>query len=305
MLTAETMLIYLITNKVNNKVYVGQTTRTLDQRWKDYKSSYKSIKLETSGWRPIIAAMQKYNIESFKVEIIKDNILTQKELDYYEIFYIKKYDSTNPGKGYNIELGGNGIGKHSEQTKQKISEAQLGEKNHMYGKRGELSKSSKRIIDLTTGIIYVSATEASEKLGLGTNAVTKICACARGDRHSAYKRVFRYVDDKNNPIIVQIPLTTETIQPILDTTTNKEYETLKQAADDIGCSISGVSSVLKGKRNSVFGHTFSYLEKREKQSYKYNKIFDLILPKYKYVVNTVLNPEYQEKCNDYPEREQN
>lgn len=96
MLTAETMLIYLITNKVNNKVYVGQTTRTLDQRWKDYKSSYKSIKLGTFGWRPIIAAMQKYNIESFKVEffilknmtlliLVKDIILNQVETELENI----------------------------------------------------------------------------------------------------------------------------------------------------------------------------------------------------------------------------
>lgn len=67
--------------------------------------------------------MQKYGIDNFSIDILDDNIQTKEELDTLEIKYIKEYNATNPHFGYNVELGGNGIGKHSEATKHKISKA--------------------------------------------------------------------------------------------------------------------------------------------------------------------------------------
>jgi hypothetical protein len=224
-------------------------------------------------------------------------------MDKLEIEFIQKYDSTNPEKGYNVELGGNGIGKHSESTKRKISEAQLGEKNHMYGKKGSLNTTSKRVIDLTTGIIYESASQCAEILNLGTGAFSKVCACARGERHSTYNRVFRYVDENDNPIIVPLPYITKTITTIIDITNNKIYNSINDIVDDTGFSFSGISLVLKGKRKQIRGHVYQYGEEKVIKYCKYNKVFDLILPEYKYIVNTVLSPDYLEKCNDYPEKE--
>ena len=61
--------------------------------------------------------MQKYGINNFIIDILKDDIQTKEELDILEIKYIKEYDDTNPHFGYKVELGGNSIGKHSEATK--------------------------------------------------------------------------------------------------------------------------------------------------------------------------------------------
>lgn len=187
------MLIYKISNDVNDKVYIGQTTRKLKERIEDYKKETKY----KSDSRPIIRAMSKYGFKHFKFEILSDNIETKEEMDKLEIQYIKDYHSLITENGYNIELGGNSIGKHSEETKRKISEAQLGEKNHMYGKRGELNATSKKVIELTTGKIYNSAMLAADDLQL---EFSHVCSVARGDRGSHKGYVFRYLDENNKPI---------------------------------------------------------------------------------------------------------
>ena len=148
------MLIYKITNTINNKIYIGQTTQTLKDRWRNYKYTGGEIAMR----RPIIRAIHKYGFNNFKIEIIQDNILNKDDLDSLEKYYIKFYNATNKDYGYNVELGGNGRGKHAAETKLKMSIAQQGKLNHMYGKKGKLNHSSKPIIDITTGIIYDSAT---------------------------------------------------------------------------------------------------------------------------------------------------
>jgi hypothetical protein len=115
--------------------------------------------------------------------------------------------------------------------------------------------------------------------------------------------VFRYVDENDNPIIVPLPCITKTITTIIDITNNKIYNSINDIVDNTGFSFSGISLVLKGKRKQIFGHVYQYGEEKVIKYCKYNKVFDLILPEYKYVVNTVLSPDYLEKCNDYPEKE--
>lgn len=169
------MLIYKITNTINNKIYIGQTTQTLSGRIHNYKSDVKFYKKNP---RPIVAAMRKYWFENFVFDIIEDNISSKEELDSKEQYYIRYYDcQVDNGKGYNIENGGNSAGKHAEATKQKISQAQIGSKNHMYGKCGSLNGYSKTIIDITSGEIFESAMLAAKKYHLN---FSHICACARG-----------------------------------------------------------------------------------------------------------------------------
>lgn len=95
------MIIYKITNLVNNKVYIGQTTKDLEYRIKMHLKESKTNKTE----RPFLNALRKYGIENFKKEII-DTASSLEELDEKEIKWINFYDSTNREKGYNIFHGG-------------------------------------------------------------------------------------------------------------------------------------------------------------------------------------------------------
>lgn len=192
------MLIYKITNNINNKIYIGQTSQTFEKRIKQYKDDVRS----RPESRPIIMAIKKYGFDNFSFEIIEDNIPDRETLDNKEKYYIKIFQSLVSQHGYNVELGGNGPGKHSEETKRKIGEAQKGSLNHMYGKKGFDNFSSKAVIEITTNKIFGSASVAAEKLGVN---FSHVCAVARGDRGSTGGYVFRYLDENNNPIRPERP----------------------------------------------------------------------------------------------------
>lgn len=124
------MIIYKITNKINGKIYIGQTIRTLKERWKNHKEQAKSGK----RCRAIHHAIRKYGIENFTVEQI-DLAVSQEELNEKERYWIEFYDSTNRDKGYNLTDGGNYF-KMVESVKIKISEfakTRIGDKNPRYG----------------------------------------------------------------------------------------------------------------------------------------------------------------------------
>lgn len=190
------MYIYKITNSINGKIYIGESTKDkLEDRVAEY---IKEVKWRKNP-RPIILAMRKYGFENFTFELLEDNIKTKEELDNLERFYItEKFNSYKRDVGYNVELGGNGTGKHSEETKKKIGNSQRGELNHNFGKVGSLNSTSKKVIDLNTNKIYESASLAAKELNLN---FSHICACARGARGSTGGHIFRYIDEDNEIIL--------------------------------------------------------------------------------------------------------
>jgi len=113
------MIIYKITNTINNKIYIGQTTQTILKRWKRHTwncTKKRNIMLITK-------AIIKYGDDKFKIEEI-DTAKDINELNEKEIFYIKKYNSVSPN-GYNISLGGGNF-IMSKKTRKKISESNKG-----------------------------------------------------------------------------------------------------------------------------------------------------------------------------------
>ena len=133
--------IYMYTNKINGKRYVGQAVNFNVRHKKHIASSYNE-KAKYDYNVPFHNAIRKYGIENFKIKILAENIPTQEKMNEYEVFFIKRYDTLcKNGKGYNIASGGsNGnklAGKTEEEMKefgQKISKAKKGENNPMYGK---------------------------------------------------------------------------------------------------------------------------------------------------------------------------
>lgn len=93
--------IYKITNIVNNKVYIGLTTISIEYRWGRHKTASKDINNNKHLYR----AMRKYGIDKFKIEEI-DSTDDFEKLGELERYYIKKYNSMNPDVGYNLTAGG-------------------------------------------------------------------------------------------------------------------------------------------------------------------------------------------------------
>ena len=109
------MIIYKAINKINSKVYIGQTINSLEKRI--------VMHLRTkSGAFP--AALQKYGIQSFEFLII-DQAASKEILEAKERYWILQYKSKSPN-GYNLTDGGDGGFKICEETCKKLSDAHKG-----------------------------------------------------------------------------------------------------------------------------------------------------------------------------------
>ena len=93
--------IYKITNNINEKIYIGKTMSTLNERFKEHCSDAFRDRNEK---RPLYRAMRKYGIENFSIEQIEKTSL--ENLSDREIYWIKYYDSFH--NGYNATKGGEG-----------------------------------------------------------------------------------------------------------------------------------------------------------------------------------------------------
>lgn len=102
--------IYIHKNKINGKVYIGQTNQKPEKRWdcgRGYETSFKFYN-----------AILKYGWDNFEHIILYTN-LTLEEANQKEQELIKEYNSRNDEFGYNITSGGRNF-THSEETKRKI-----------------------------------------------------------------------------------------------------------------------------------------------------------------------------------------
>ena len=88
--------IYKVTNKINGKVYIGQSV-DIGRRWRQHMTA----EVDTYFHK----AIQKYGVENFEWEVIEQ--CKKKDLDEREIYWIEYYDSFN--KGYNRTKGGDGV----------------------------------------------------------------------------------------------------------------------------------------------------------------------------------------------------
>ena len=93
--------IYKVTNDINEKVYIGQTAFSIEERFAEHcKDRFQ----EKSKHRPLYNAMNKYGIEHFKIEKIEE--CSAEEANDKEKYWIKYFNSYEAG--YNATLGGDG-----------------------------------------------------------------------------------------------------------------------------------------------------------------------------------------------------
>lgn len=179
------MIIYKIENKINNKIYIGLTSKYVSKRIAEHiNNNY-----------PIGKALRKYGLESFNISTI-DNSDSVDILYEKEKYWIKFYNCKDPN-GYNLTEGGDGkLGcKHTEETKKKISDGGIGLKRSqetrdkirmaMTGKKNGIGNKSRtgqpmsdeakrKISEATRGIKRseetrkkISSTRIQRKIGVG------------------------------------------------------------------------------------------------------------------------------------------
>lgn len=199
--------VYMHTNKINNKVYVGITKQKPERRWQNgygYKNNQYFSK-----------AINKYGWDNFEHIIFADN-LTSNEAEHIEVLLIALYNTTNIDYGYNLSSGGSSghVGvKHSDESKKKMVETRIklysdgGHPRcgtvHTRETKEKMSKAKmKPIVQLTKDLKFVSEFEsqtiASQSTGVN---YSDISACCNKKRKSAGGFVWLFKSDYNNKFI--------------------------------------------------------------------------------------------------------
>jgi group I intron endonuclease len=128
-------IIYKITNKLNGKVYIGQTIQSFKRRIRSHKSHLHCQKHHNELLQK---AYNKYGWEAFEAEVIE--ICDIEDIDAREKFWIDRYNATDRDFGYNFESGGNKLKKHSPLTIKKFILSSRGGNNKVQANDVEIIK---------------------------------------------------------------------------------------------------------------------------------------------------------------------
>lgn len=178
-------VIYKITNKINNKIYIGQTRLAEPQRWQQHL--WYANNNPKGDCVLLCQAINKYGKENFSREVIEN--ISNDLLNEREAYWIKFFNSTDKKIGYNIEIGGEG---HCKITDEEIITAfqQYGgvveASRHINLSYNQISKRLQSLGYITTReipikqytvegkfvAIYPTAAEASRQTGISASAIT-------------------------------------------------------------------------------------------------------------------------------------
>lgn len=145
--------IYMFTNNINNKCYIGQAIN-IRKRLYTHRYNYINNKLTN----PLYIAFTKYGIENFTYTVLEYGNFSREELDTFEIKYIKEYNSYNAG--YNQTLGADGGILGYKFTSEQIEAAKEHRLNYI--KQSKIYQV--HIYDITNGTVHTfdSPTMADE-----------------------------------------------------------------------------------------------------------------------------------------------
>ena len=251
----------------NGKVYIGITFRKPETRWSN-GNGY-------SRQKHFYAAIKKYGWENIKHEILFEN-LSKEDACQKEIELIAQYKSNDPEFGYNQSLGGengNFGRRHSEETKQKMSEAQKGEKNHGFGKhlseetKAKLSKANKgKIISEETRKKISEAKKGKTSWIKGKHWTpemrAKMSERQKGVRLSEETKKKISEADKGKPLSKEhvAKIAEANKKTVICIETGELFNSVKEAAEYAKVNQSHLSNVLCGRSNTAGGYHWEYIE---------------------------------------------
>lgn len=114
------MIVYRVTNQINDKIYIGQTIRSLSDRWSQHIVDRNKFDY------PLYRAIRKYGKDNFICEVL-ETANSIEELNKKEHTAILNFNSMNKNVGYNILPGGKNY-KLPLEVKNKISKSMKGKK---------------------------------------------------------------------------------------------------------------------------------------------------------------------------------
>lgn len=245
--------IYIIKNKINNKIYIGQTKTSLIKRWSGHKS-----KSRNDSKLALHSAIRLYGIENFFIELL-DTALNLEEANKKEIELINQYNSKCPN-GYNMVDGGSVEFLNASLPKTKEHKKKIQFK-HM--------KSAKPIIqfDIATGKILNEWSSGKEILRGGFNRANIIKICKSNKKFGyiyeygwCYKDFYDSITNKNLLITINYNPHGRTIKCLdMDKNLVKIYHKITDAAKELNCNPSSIADCLNGRAKTCKGYKWEYL----------------------------------------------
>ena len=254
--------IYKITNKENDKIYVGQT-KNLNTR---YGGHLYRIKRNEHHNEHLQRAFKKYGEDNFEYEILEE-VKNVSNLDLREKYWIDHYGGINDDNTYNFKDPL--LNEYNDYIKKKMSKNMTGENNPNYGniwseeQRKKASKQRKGI-SFEEKLGKEGAKKAKEKMSKAQKGrkqteetKEKIRQANIGEKNPAYGKGYRQEGEKNPMWNKPSHQRTSILQFDKEGNLIKEYEYIMQVTDD-GFDSSNVSKVLRGKIKTSGGYIWKY-----------------------------------------------
>jgi len=260
-----TYSLYIITNKVNGKRYIGQTKGSVEDRFDKHK--YDAFG-EKRGYA-LHAAIRKYGIEDFEIKSVsRANGLD--EANHREAYYIKLFNTLAPN-GYNLKPGGDNASM-TEDTKRKISESKKGKKHHFFGKHFTVEhKKNLSVAHAGRGLGRKMPEETKSKI----SKANKGCEIAQQHRDKISKTLtgtpltskrkeniriaFWKSDSAQTRIDRLIKEGLKTAKSVLCHQNGKIYSSMHEAAKELGLQRQHIKGTIEGKSKLTKGYSFEYV----------------------------------------------
>ena len=244
--------VYITTNNINGKKYIGQKKYDKKNNWVDYLGSGVVLN----------QAIEKYGKENFSKHII-ENCETKEKLNDREIYWISYYDAINNKNFYNIASGGDGgntISGYTDEQKESLSNKLSASRKGVVN-IGSNNGNARKVICLNTMKVFDTIREAADFYSIDKDAIQQCCS-ERSHRKTAgeiggEKALWEYYDEAKN--YTYSPFKRDyKYKPILCLDTGVTYNTIHEASNDTGCSVVGIRHCCSGYLKRTKGMQFTY-----------------------------------------------
>lgn len=236
-------LVYKITNKINNKAYIGITTQSISERWSKHCTP-------KSNCTAISSAIKKYGKDSWNIEVL-ETVNCLELLKKKESYYIHSLNTIAPF-GYNLTFGGE-IGTPSIETREKIANSLKGRKRPPeIGEKVRLARLGKKI----------GPCSEQRKQRISASNMGKIVTKETRKKISLAKKGVKFTPQAARNHAIGCKKNNKKVRCL---ETKKIFSSVTAAAKWLGLKDpSWISKICRGKQKTAKGFSFKYVKSREK-----------------------------------------